>query len=132
MIMALSQGQDDDFPSKEVSSVVCFYYFTGMIVVMTVTKETNYDGPCLLKNITRAVNNTMRIHHATQPEVKLSVSTGGLSLSTYTSSNTTGTEVTVVPVFIKGGDAGDYASTIVSCIATHLNENNSSSQNFEV
>ena len=129
MIMALSQGQDDDFPSKEVSSVVCFYYFTGMIVVMTVTKETNYDGPCLLKDITSAVNNTMRI----QPlEVKLFVSTGGLSLSTYTSSNTTVTEVTVVPVFIKGGDGGDYASTIVSCIATHLNENKSNSQNFKV
>ena len=99
---------------------------------MNVTKETSYDGQVLLKDITDIVNNTMKIHHAAPLEVNLSVSTGGFTLSTYTSNTSQVTEVTVVPVFIQGGSqGGNYDSEIISFINTHL-INSNPHQNFKV
>ncbi|XP_019851180.1 PREDICTED: uncharacterized protein LOC109581488 [Amphimedon queenslandica] len=125
---SLSQGQNNDSSS--------------IIVIINVTKETSYDGQVLLKEITCIVNSKPTIHTATPLEVNLSISTGGLTLRTYTCNSQVGpcdtcnmpndTEVTVVPVFIQGGD---YSSEIISFIQTHLNESNDDSnppKNFKV
>ena len=83
----LSEGQDNDLSSKKVCVFlfeVFYHYFTGIRVVINVTKETSYDGQVLIKDITDIVNNRMKIHNVTPLEVNLFVSTGRLTLNTYT------------------------------------------------